>query len=61
MSQQAAARRGTPAPGRGGKAGQFFRQRGDPPINGFKSAISKIANDTFNAEKNQFAAQFMQS
>jgi hypothetical protein len=60
MGQQAAARWGTPAAGRSGKAGRFFRQRGDPPIKGFKSAISKIANNMFNTGQNQFAAQFMQ-
>ncbi len=55
MSQQVAAGQGTPATGCGGKAGQFFRHRGDPPIKRFKSAISKIANNRFNMGQNQFA------
>ena len=47
MSQQAAAGRGTPATGRGGKGrGRLFKWRGDPPSKGFKSSISEIANDT---------------
>jgi hypothetical protein len=46
MSQQAAAGRGTPAAGCGRKAGRIFRRRGDPPIKGFISVISKIANNT---------------
>ena len=61
MSQQAAAGRGTPVAGRAGKAGRFYRGRGDPPTKGFKSAISKIANKTFNTGQNRFAAQFTQS
>jgi hypothetical protein len=58
MSQQVAAGQGMPAARCGGKAGQFFRQRGDPLIKGFKSGISKIANNTFNFNtgQNQFAA-----
>jgi hypothetical protein len=60
MSQQVAAGQGMPTTGHGRRAGQLFRQRGDPPIKGFKSAISKIANDMFNTGKNQFAAQFTQ-
>jgi hypothetical protein len=61
MSQQAAAGQGAPAAGRAGRAGQFFRGQGDPPTKGFKSAISKIANKTFNTGKNRFAVQFTQS
>jgi hypothetical protein len=61
MSQQAAAGWGMPTARCDQKAGQFFRQRGDPPIKGFKSTISKIENDTFNTGQNQFAAQFTQS
>jgi hypothetical protein len=62
MSQQAAARRRTPAAGRGGRGhGCFYKGRGDPPSKGFRSAISKIVNDTFNTGQNRFAAQFTQS
>jgi hypothetical protein len=61
MSQQAAARQGAPAAERAGRAGQFFRGRGDPPTKGFKSAISEIANKTFNTGQNKFAVQFTQS
>ena len=61
MSQQAAAGRGTPVAGRAGRAGYFYRGRGDPPTKEFKSAISEIANETFNMGQNRFAAQFTQS
>ena len=62
MSQQAAAGRGAATQGRGaGRVAQYFGKKGDPPSKGFKSAISEIANDTFNTGQNQFAAQFMQS
>ena len=61
MSQQAAAGQGTPAAGCAGRAGHFNRGRGDPPTKGLKSAISKIANETFNTGQNRFAAQFTQS
>jgi hypothetical protein len=61
MSQQAAAGRAAPTGGRGGKGGRYFRGWGDPPSKGFKSSISKIANDTFNTGKNNFTAQFTQS
>jgi hypothetical protein len=54
MSQQSAA-------GRAGRASRFFRRQGDSPTKGFKSAISKIANKTFNTGQNRFAAQFTQS
>ncbi len=61
MSQQAAAGQGSPAGGRAGRGGRFFRGRGDPPSKGFKSSISKIATDMFNTGQNRFAAQFTQS
>ena len=61
MSQQAAARRGAPAAGRAGRAGRCYRGRGVPPIKGYNSTISKIANKTFNTGQNVFAAQFTQS
>ncbi len=38
-----------------------MRGREDPPTKGFKSAISKIATDTFNTGQNHFATQFTQS
>jgi hypothetical protein len=53
MSQQAAARQGAPVAERAGRAGQFFRGQGDPPTKGSKSAISKIANKTFNMRAEQ--------
>ena len=62
MSQQAAAGRGAAAQGRGaGRVAQYFGKKGDPPSKGFKSAISEIANDTFNTGQNRFTAQFTQS
>ena len=61
MSQQAAAGRGAPAAGCAGRAGHFYRGRGDPPTKGYKSTISKITNETFNTGQNVFAAQFTQS
>jgi len=62
MSQQAAAGRGAAAQGRGaGRVARYFGKKGGPPIKGFKSAISKIANDTFNTGQNRFTAQFTQS
>ena len=61
MSQQAAAGQGTPAAGRAGRAGHFYRGQGDPPTKGFKPAISKIANKTFNTGQNRVAAEFTQS
>jgi hypothetical protein len=60
MSQQAAAGWGMPTAGHCGKARHFFRQRGVSTIKGFKSAISKIANNIFNMGRNQFTAQFTQ-
>ena len=62
MSQQAAAGRGAAAQGCGaGRVARYFGKKGDPPSKGFKSAISEIANDTFNTGQNRFAAQFTQS
>ena len=61
MSQQAAAGQGTPAAGCAGRAGHFKRGQGDPPTKSLKSAISAIANETFNTGQNRFAAQFTQS
>jgi methionine synthase II (cobalamin-independent) len=62
MSQQAAAGRGAAAQGCGARrVARYFGKKGDPPSKGFKSAISKIANDTFNTGQNRFAAQFTQS
>ncbi len=61
MSQQAAAGRGAHAAGHAGRAGRFYRGQGDPPTKGYKSTISKIANETFNTGQNAFAAQFTQS
>jgi hypothetical protein len=61
MSQQSVAGQATPAGGHGGKGGRYFRGQGDPPSKGFKSSISKIANNTFNTRKNNFSTQFTQS
>ena len=62
MSQQAAAGQGTAAGGRGvGRVARYYGRKGDPPSKGFKSAISEIANDTFNTGQNRFTAQFTQS
>jgi hypothetical protein len=66
MSQHAAAGRGVGAAGRGvapgrGKPRFWFRSDGDGSSKGFKSAISEIANDTFNTGHDKFAAQFSQS
>ena len=60
MSQQAAAGRG------GGRVGGRGRSRHYPrggvdTTKMFKSAISEIAEDTFNTGQNKFAAQFTQS
>jgi hypothetical protein len=44
-----------------GKGRWYFRGQGDPPSKGFKSTISKIANNKFDTGKNHFAAQFTQS
>ncbi len=62
MSQQAAAGRRAVVQERGaGRVARYFGKKGDPPSKGFKSAISEIANDTFNMGQNRFAAQFTQS
>ena len=62
MSQQSAAGRGTAAGGRGvGRVARYYGRKGNPPSKGFKSAISEIANNTFNTGQNQFTAQFTQS
>jgi hypothetical protein len=63
MSQQAAAGQGAgPAGcGGGGRKARYFPQAGGEATKGFKSAISKIAQDTFNTGQNRFAAQFTQS
>ncbi len=61
MSQQVAAGCGA---GRSGWRGQkYFCPQGGgvEPIKGFKSTISKIAQDTFNMGQNECAAQFTQS
>ena len=63
MSQQVAAGRGAGLVGRGGggrKPRYFPRARGEA-TKGFKSAISEIAQDTFNTGQNKFAVQFTQS
>ena len=60
MSQQAAAGRG-----RGGGGGRrkqrYYPQGGVDTTKAFKSAISEIAEDTFNTGQNKFTAQFTQS
>ena len=63
MSQQAAARRGAGPAGRGGggRKPRYFPRAGGEATKGFKSAISEIAQDTFNTGQNKFAAQFTQS
>ena len=60
MSQQAAAGRGG---GRGGGRGRprYYPQGGVDAAKAFKSAISKIAEDTFNTGQNKSVAQFTQS
>ncbi len=62
MSQQAAAGRGAPALGQGGRVPRFFKGR-DPfgKGKGFTSSISKIEYNTFNMGQNRFPAQFTQS
>ena len=64
MSQQAAAGRGGgPGGGRSGGRGRLrhYPQGGVDTTKAFKSAISEIAEDTFNTGQNKFAAQFTQS
>ena len=62
MSQQATAGQGAGPAGRGlgGRKPRYFPQAGGEATKGFKSAISKIAQDTFNTGQNKFAAQFTQ-
>ncbi len=47
--------------GGGGRKPRYFPQGGGEATKGFKSGISKIAQDTFITGQNKFAAQFMQS
>ena len=63
MSQQAAAGRGAGPAGRGGggRKPRYFPRAGGEATKGFKSAISEIAQDTFNTGRNKFAAQFTES
>jgi len=63
MSQQAAAGRGAGPAGRGGggRKPRYFPRAGGEATKGFKSAISEIAQDSFNTGQNKFAAQFTQS
>ena len=63
MSQQAAAGRGAGPAGRGGggRKPRYFPRAGGEATKGFKSAISEIAQDTFNTGQNKFAAQFTES
>ncbi len=63
ISQQAAAGQGAPLGCGGGRATRNlrFHPRTGDATKGYKSAISKIATDTFNMGQNKFAAQFSQS
>jgi hypothetical protein len=63
MSQQATAGQGAGpgGNGRGGRKERYFPQGGGEATKSFKSAISKIAQNTFNTGKNKFSAQFTQS
>jgi hypothetical protein len=62
MSQQAAAGQGAGPGGRGGgrRKLRYFPPGGGEATKGFKSAISEIAQVTFNTGQNKFAAQFTQ-
>jgi hypothetical protein len=60
MSQQAAAGRGGGHGGGRGKS-RYHPQGGVDTKKAFKSAISEIAEDTFNTGQNKFTAQFTQS
>ncbi len=60
MSQQATAGRGRGRSGGRGKP-RYHPQGGVYATKAFKSAISKIAEDTFNTGQNKFTAQFTQS
>ena len=57
MSQQAVAGRGG---GHGGGRGKprYYPRGGVDAMKAFESAISEIAEDTFNTGQNKFAAQF---
>jgi hypothetical protein len=64
MSQQMVVGQGAPtAAGQAGRGGHHhnYQGRDNLSVKGFKSAISKIANNTFNTGKNCFAVQFTQS
>jgi hypothetical protein len=63
MSQQAAAGQGAGPTGRsgGGRKPRYLPRAGGEATKGFKSAISEIAQVTFNTRQNEFAAQFTQS
>jgi hypothetical protein len=57
MSQQAAVGQRPAAAGReGAQKPGYFHCGGSKPTKGYKSSISKIANDTFNTGKNKCAA-----
>ena len=57
MSQQAAAGQGANCSG--GRKHRYFAQGGGiDAVKPHKSAISEIANDTFNTGHNEFVAQF---
>ncbi len=62
MSQQAAAGRGA---GRGGsgRGPRYYPRKGgvDHTLKAYKSAISEIAEHTFNTGQNKYAAQFTRS
>jgi hypothetical protein len=60
MSQQAAAGHGRGRSGSRGKS-RYHPQGGVDMTKAFKSAISKITEDTFNTGQNNFTAQFTQS
>jgi hypothetical protein len=62
MGQQAMAGQGAGPAGRGGgrRKPRYFPQAGGEVTKGFKSAISEIAQDTFNTGQNKFATQFTQ-
>ena len=63
MSQQATAAQGAGPAGRGGGGStpRYFPEAGGEATKDFKSAISEIAQDTFNTRQNKFSAQFTQS
>jgi hypothetical protein len=60
MSQQAAAGQGAGCGG--GRKHRYFTQGGGiNTVKQHKSAVSEIANDTFNTGHNKFAVQFTES